>query len=173
MKRKLLLEGEWVDTGRWSQVTSPFDGSVVSEVALASPAEVERALAAAFHARRRLQTLSTGQRRELLLATAAGLQARSTEMAQLICDEAGKPLSAARTEVARAVETLSLAAGELATFGGEIVPVDFAPHQAGAECEVRRFPALGVVLWPESQARGGVPATLRHVISGSMGRHPS
>ncbi len=145
MKRKLLLEGQWVETGRWSNVTSPFDAHPVSEVAQASKAEVERALSAAFSARRRLQGLSTGQRREVLLGVAGRLQAASTEMAQLICEEAGKPINSARTEVNRAIETFTLAAAELARFGGEIVPVDFAAYQAGAECEVRRFPA-GVVV---------------------------
>ncbi|MFT3842316.1 MAG: aldehyde dehydrogenase family protein [Myxococcaceae bacterium] len=145
MKRKLLLDGQWVETGRWAAVVSPYDARLLNEVALASRGEVERALGVAWAGRKRLQNLSTGQRREVLIGTAARLQQRSTEMAQLISDESGKPITHARTEVARAVETLTLAAAELARFGGEIVPVDFAPHQAGAECEVRRFPA-GVVV---------------------------
>ena len=32
--RKLLLDGEWIETGEWLEVRSPYDGSVVGRVAL-------------------------------------------------------------------------------------------------------------------------------------------
>jgi acyl-CoA reductase-like NAD-dependent aldehyde dehydrogenase len=145
MDRKLLLNGSFSAGQAFADVKSPWNGRVIGRVAQASPAQVEQALAAAAAARPRLQAQSTGARRDLLTAIAAGLRARQTEIAEVICDEAGKPISLARLEVSRAIDTFTLAAAELSHFGGEIVPVDFASNQGGTECEIRRFPA-GVVV---------------------------
>src|SRR4051794_18374947 len=121
MDRKLLLAGQWLGAPS-AEVRSPFDGRVITKVAQASPAQAEESLAVAFAARHREQ--STGKRREVLTRIAAGLRARAEELARVICDEGGKPISAARVEVARAVETFTLAASELSTFGGRTLAVD-------------------------------------------------
>src|SRR6516225_9709404 len=123
MNRKLLLAGQWVGGGE-VEVRSPFDGRVVSNVAQATRAQADQALHTAFDARRRLQDQPAGKRRDVLTKIAAGLRARSEEIAKIICDEGGKPIAAARVEVARAVETFTLAASELATFGGRTLAVD-------------------------------------------------
>ena len=143
--RKLLVNGQWRAGQKAAAVTCPFDGRTVGQVAQASQADVEAALTAAFAARPRLQAQTAGARRDVLTAIAQGLRARQAELAEAICDEAGKPITLARVEVARAVETFTVAAAALSHFGGEIVPVDFSSAQAGTECEVRRFPA-GVVV---------------------------
>jgi acyl-CoA reductase-like NAD-dependent aldehyde dehydrogenase len=44
---KLLLAGEWIETGEWGEVKSPYDGSLVGRVALGDETTVERAVAAA------------------------------------------------------------------------------------------------------------------------------
>ena len=144
-ERKLFLEGSWQPGEGWAEVRSPYDGRSVSRVAQAGPAQVERALAAAVAGRARLQALSTGARRAVLQAVVAGLHARAEELAGLICDEAGKPLRAARSEVQRCIQTFGFAAAELASFGGRTLPVDFDAASEGYECETRRFPA-GVVV---------------------------
>jgi glyceraldehyde-3-phosphate dehydrogenase (NADP+) len=145
MNRKLFLKGEWVDGERASEVKNPFDASVVTVAAQASRAQALEALAFAHESRSRLQQQSTGKRREVLLRIAAGLSARADELAQLICHEAGKPLAQARVEVARAVETFTLAASELAAFGGRTLAVDMLANGQGVDCETKRFPA-GVVV---------------------------
>ena len=47
---KLLAAGEWVETGEWDEVLSPYDGSVVGRVALGDAALVDRAIEAAHAA---------------------------------------------------------------------------------------------------------------------------
>ena len=32
-ERKLLLDGEWIDTGEWQDVDSPYSGETVARVA--------------------------------------------------------------------------------------------------------------------------------------------
>ena len=46
-ERKLLLDGEWVETGEWHEVRSPYSGDVVGRVARAGAAETRRAIDAA------------------------------------------------------------------------------------------------------------------------------
>jgi acyl-CoA reductase-like NAD-dependent aldehyde dehydrogenase len=145
MARKLFLEGKWQDGVSSSTVRSPWDQRVLETVAQASKAQVERAVLFAQTGASRLQRLSSGQRREVLRRIAQGLVSHAQELAQVISAEAGKPITAARAEVARAIETFELAAAELSTFGGGVVPVDLTANAVGAEAEVRRFPA-GVVV---------------------------
>ena len=142
---RLFLQGEWVDTSRTAEVRAPWDGRLLRRVAQASSAQAEAALVFAEEARPRLQAQTTGSRRAVLEGIAAGLVARGRDFEELICQEAGKPRTLARTEVRRAVEVFRLAAAELTRFGGSVVPVDFNEATAGVECEVRRFPA-GVVV---------------------------
>ena len=42
---KLLAAGEWVQSGEWEEVRSPYDGSVVGRVAQGDAATVDRAVA--------------------------------------------------------------------------------------------------------------------------------
>jgi acyl-CoA reductase-like NAD-dependent aldehyde dehydrogenase len=143
--RKPYLAGAWADTPAVAEVRSPFDGRVVSRVGQVSAQGAEAALAFAFAHRAQVAAQSTQKRRAVLLGIVERLKARHEEMARLICDEAGKPVSAARTEVRRAVETFTLAASVLPYFGGQTLPVDLDAASEGYECETRRFPAGLVV----------------------------
>ncbi len=50
--RKLFVAGEWIETGEWLDVTSPYSGDVVGRVAKAGAAETRRAIDAAAEAMR-------------------------------------------------------------------------------------------------------------------------
>lgn len=145
MHRKLLVEGLWEEGAAPVEVRAPWDGRVVALIAQATESQIERALAFAFTQRRRVGAQSAGQRRAVLQGIVAGLAARAAEFTDAIRDEAGKPVAAARAEVARAIETFTLAAAELSRFGGGVVPMDLTANALGTEAEVRRFPA-GVVV---------------------------
>jgi acyl-CoA reductase-like NAD-dependent aldehyde dehydrogenase len=43
----LLLAGEWLQTGEWEEVASPYDGSAVGRVARGDATHVDRAAIAA------------------------------------------------------------------------------------------------------------------------------
>jgi acyl-CoA reductase-like NAD-dependent aldehyde dehydrogenase len=47
---KLLAAGEWIETGEWAEVKSPYDGTVVGRVAQADEALAGRAIEAAHEA---------------------------------------------------------------------------------------------------------------------------
>jgi acyl-CoA reductase-like NAD-dependent aldehyde dehydrogenase len=143
--RKLLLGGEWVDGAAKSAVRSPWNWHAVTEVAQASETQALHALEVASQARERVAGQTTAKRREVLFGIADRLRAGEAELVDAIVQEAGKPRGSALAEVRRAVETFTLAASELPSFGGRTFPVDLAAASAGYECETRRFPA-GVVV---------------------------
>jgi acyl-CoA reductase-like NAD-dependent aldehyde dehydrogenase len=126
-ERKLLIAGEWVETGEWQEVRSPYSGDVVGRVPKAGADDVRRAIDAAEEAMR--NPLPAHKRAEILVRVAGALGRRHDEVARLISDEAGKPMKAARIEAKRAMSTYTFAAVEARKLAGEMVPMDAA--QAG------------------------------------------
>ena len=52
VERKLLVGGEWVETGEWIEVRSPYDGALVGRVPRGGAARAREALDAAERAMR-------------------------------------------------------------------------------------------------------------------------
>ena len=142
LEKKLLLAGEWVETGDWVEVRSPFSGDVVGRVAKAGAAETRRAVDAAEAAMR--EPLPAHKRAEILVRVAGALGRRHEEAAQTIATEAGKPLKAARVEASRAMSTFTFAAVEARKLAGELVPMDASQAGAGKLAFTLRQP-IGVV----------------------------
>lgn len=76
---------------------------------------------------------------------AAALSERREELAQLITREAGKPIRDARLEVARAIQTFTVAAEEAKRIGGEVLPLDWMAGSENRWALIRRFP-IGPIL---------------------------
>jgi acyl-CoA reductase-like NAD-dependent aldehyde dehydrogenase len=141
-ERKLLIDGEWVETGNWLDVTSPYSGDVVGRVAKGGAAEARRAVDAAARA---LESPLPAHKRAEILVKVAGLLGRNHEqVARTISDEAGKPIKAARIEASRAMSTFTFAAVEARKLAGEMVPMDAAQAGEGKIAFTLRKP-IGVV----------------------------
>jgi acyl-CoA reductase-like NAD-dependent aldehyde dehydrogenase len=138
----LLIAGEWVETGEWQDVRSPYSGDVVGRVAKAGADETRRAIDAAEAAMR--EPLPAHKRAEILVRVAGGLGRRHEEVARLISDEAGKPLKAAKIEASRAMSTYTFSAVEARKLAGEVVPMDAAQAGEGKLGFTLRTP-IGVV----------------------------
>src|SRR6476659_1785221 len=141
-ERKLLLDGEWIETGEWFDVASPYDGSVVARVAKAGASETRAAVDAAERAMR--EPLPAHKRAEILVRVAGALGRRADEAARQIAAESGKPLKAARVEVARAMSTYTMAAVEARKLAGEMIPMDASQAGEGKLAFTMRLP-IGVV----------------------------
>jgi len=126
-ERRLYLDGEWIETGEWLDVRSPYSGDVVGRVAKGGAAETRRAIDAAERASG--APLPAHKRAEILVRIAGMLGRRHDEAAHVISSEAGKPMKASRVEARRAMSTYTFAAVEARTLAGEMVPMDAA--QAG------------------------------------------
>jgi acyl-CoA reductase-like NAD-dependent aldehyde dehydrogenase len=138
----LLIGGERVETGDWTEVTSPYSGEVVGRIAKGGAAETKRALDAAAAALE--SPLPAHERARILDATAHLLEERQEEAAQLISAEAGKPLKAARVEAQRAVSTYTFAAVEARKLSGETIPMDASPAGEGKLAFTMRLP-IGLI----------------------------
>jgi len=141
-ERKLLLDGEWIETGEWHEVRSPYSGEVVARVPQAGAAHARQAVDAA--ARVLASPLPAHERAAILDRVAALLRERADEVAQTICAEAGKPMKAARVEADRAVSTFTMAAVEARRLAGDVVPMDASPAGVGKVAYTMRVP-IGVV----------------------------
>ncbi len=140
--RKLLIDGDWVETGDWIEVRSPYSGDVVGRAAKAGREEARLAVDAAERAMR--DPLPAHRRAEILARVAELLQERHDDVARTICAEAGKPMKAARVEAARAVSTYTMAAVEARKLAGEVVPMDASQAGEGKLAFTLRLP-IGVV----------------------------
>jgi acyl-CoA reductase-like NAD-dependent aldehyde dehydrogenase len=141
-ERRLFVGGEWIETGDWLEVRSPYSGDVVGRVAKAGAGEARRAVDAAEQAMR--EPLAAHTRAEILVRVAAALGRRHEEVSRLISDEAGKPLKAARVEASRAMSTYTFAAVEARKLAGDVVPMDAAQAGEGKLAFTLRRP-IGIV----------------------------
>jgi acyl-CoA reductase-like NAD-dependent aldehyde dehydrogenase len=141
-EKRLLIGGEWIETGDWTEVRSPYSGDVVGRVAKAGAREACQAVDAAEKAMR--EPLPAHKRAEILVKVAAALGRRHDEVARLISDEAGKPMKAARVEAQRAMSTYTFAAVEARKLAGEMIPMDAAQAGTGKLAFTLRQP-IGIV----------------------------
>jgi acyl-CoA reductase-like NAD-dependent aldehyde dehydrogenase len=141
-ERKLFIDGDWVETGEWLEVRSPYSGEVVGRVARGGADETRRALDAADRA---LQNpLPAHKRAEILVKVAGLIGRRHEEVARTISEEAGKPIKTARVEASRAMSTYTFAAVEARKLAGELVPMDAAQAGEGKLAFTVRRP-IGIV----------------------------
>jgi len=140
----LIIAGE-ERAGQPAEIRSPYDGRVVGVAHRGTFADAQDAVAAADAAFAHTRRLPAWRRAEILANLAAILREREEQFAQLICDEAGKPIKAARVEAARAVNTITVAAEEAKRIGGEALALDWLPTAESRKAITWRFP-IGPVL---------------------------
>ena len=120
---KLYVAGEWMQTGDWSEVKSPYDGSLIGRVPKGDAALIDKATRAAADSF--AEANFPQHERATVLDRAAHLAAeREDELALTIAAEAGKPIKTARAEAQRCVSTLEFSAAEVRTLAGEMVPME-------------------------------------------------
>jgi acyl-CoA reductase-like NAD-dependent aldehyde dehydrogenase len=141
-ERKLLLDGEWIETGEWHEVRSPYSGEPVGRVPQATAEHARRAVDAAAGALG--EPLPAHRRAEILDGVAALLRDRHDVVASTISAVGGKPMKAARVEAERAVSTFTMAAVEARRLAGDVVPMDASAAGAGKVAYTLRVP-IGVV----------------------------
>lgn len=129
--RKLLLAGEWRDAEESFEVSSPYSGERIAEVASAAEGSFAEALGAAELAAKKMRDLPRFRISAGLKKISEGITDRADELTRTIALESAKPLIYARGEVQRAVATFAWAAGEAERFSGEMVPLDTQPNGKG------------------------------------------
>lgn len=125
-------------------IKSPFDGRPVTEAAFGTPDLLETALAAATRMRPRVAALPARERAEILERLSHLVIESREELALMLSEEAGKPITLARGEADRCAETIADAAACARRPASEWLPFDGTAAGVHRHGVLRRFP-IGVV----------------------------
>lgn len=142
-----LINGkEYKGNGRTLyEVNNPYNGELVGSVEFATEEDLFLAIETAQQVfEQTMKRMPAHQRSTILRKSADLLESRGTEFAQLLCQEAGKPIRDAHGEVGRAVQVLRFASEETKRNDGELIKMDSAVGGEGRIGFAKRIP-VGVV----------------------------
>jgi acyl-CoA reductase-like NAD-dependent aldehyde dehydrogenase len=109
------------------EVHSPATGELLGEMPVASPEQVDAAIAAAQDGARAMAAMPAHERAALLARIADGIAARSEELAGLLAAENGKPIRQTRGEVEAAIRIFRGSGEEAKRLFGRQIPLDAVP----------------------------------------------
>lgn len=128
------------------EVREKYSGELVTRVALADEATIDRAIGHAAAAAPAMAALGAYERQQVLDHCIGRFRERADELARGLCLEAGKPIRDARAEVGRLIDTFRVAAEESTRIHGEVLPLDITPRAKGYRGMTRRVPVGPVSL---------------------------
>ncbi|MCA1055196.1 aldehyde dehydrogenase family protein [Rossellomorea aquimaris] len=141
-KYGLFVEGQWKETSKRDSVFDKYSGNVIGTVSVSMKEDVDAAVESAKKAVK--VPFSPYERYTVLKRAAEGLMDRQEELAVILAEEVGKPISESRGEVARAAQTLEISAEEAKRIHGEGIPVEAAPGSENRQAYTKRVP-VGVI----------------------------
>jgi len=127
MQTQLFIGGQFVASATEETVPSlnPHDNSVIAQVAMAGPADIDRAFAAASAAYPKWSRLAAMERGRLLLKLADAIEAHAEALARLESLDTGHPLRDTRgLDVPRTAVTFRYFGGMADKFEGSVIPVE-------------------------------------------------
>jgi acyl-CoA reductase-like NAD-dependent aldehyde dehydrogenase len=129
----MYIDGSWVNSenGETLQAVNPATSEVLDHFPKATREDARKAIDAAVDARSKAEEMTAYDRSKILLKVAQMLEQRSNEMAKLIAQNVGKPISDAEAETARAALTLTFASEEAKRLYGQTIPLDSHPFPPG------------------------------------------
>ncbi|HEX2640640.1 MAG TPA: aldehyde dehydrogenase family protein, partial [Pyrinomonadaceae bacterium] len=140
-KTRNYYGGKFADSsaGEWLDVTSPLDGSLLSQVPMSTTAELDAAVESAKTAFAGWSAMPIKERVQIFFRYRSLLEKYSEELTALISEENGKTHDEAKAEVDKSIELTEFACSMPQLVSGEILEVS-----KGVECRIDRFP-VGVV----------------------------
>ena len=126
-------------------VTKAYDGQPIDEAALTGWDMLDGMLETATALHRQQAALPAHRRIEILQVLADDMEGEAEAYAVLIAQEGGKPLADARVEVARAINGVRLAIGEIEHHGGRELPMGLSAAGDGRIAFTRKHPIGPVV----------------------------
>jgi succinate-semialdehyde dehydrogenase/glutarate-semialdehyde dehydrogenase len=152
---RLFIGGEWrsAEGGKTLGVEDPSTGSVLCEVADASPADGVAALEAAVAAQAEWAAYAPRERGEILRRTYELMTSRADDLALLMTLEMGKPVAESKAEIAYAAEFFRWFAEEAVRIEGGY---QVAPNGKGRVLVMRQpvGPCLLITPWNFPAAMG-------------------
>jgi len=145
MEAKIFFGSTEATKENLSERKSPYSGEVVSTAPVCDAEDAKKALQIAQEAAKFAKKSTLAQRCSWLLDVAQKLREQKEDIAKTITDEVGKPITYARIEVERCIETITLSAETMRTMGGETINTDAMPSGKKTMAFFRREP-VGVVV---------------------------
>ncbi len=140
MAKDAFINNHWIQgKGSSFEVKDKYSGATIQTVCNLNGEQIESVIQTSLLAYKENLSASSGERSSWLNELADLLQEHHNEFVQLIVQEAGKPMGYSKAEVDRCISTLRIASREALTFGGEMVPMDFA-NGTGKTAYTGRFP---------------------------------
>ena len=139
-----FIPGAAVAATSHTEFRRPQDGAVTGRIGEAGPDGVDAAVTSAGEAFRAHRKAPLVTRVEWLKAAAKAVRANAAELAELICEDVGKPIRMARFEANRGAEFIEACAAAAPQLKGEVLSLDAAAAGAGLIGMTRRVP-FGVV----------------------------
>ncbi|POB11296.1 NAD-dependent succinate-semialdehyde dehydrogenase [Sulfobacillus sp. hq2] len=127
-KARLYIGGEWTEAaaGTYFDVVNPATEQVIARVPDAGPQDMRRAIDAALAVQASWADAPAAERAQILLRAAQSMRAQLEDLARLMTEEEGKPLSESRGEIAYAASFFEWFAEEAKRVYGEIIPANSA-----------------------------------------------
>lgn len=122
------------------EVRNKYNGGLIAAVPLADEAMIGEAIAKAVKATKPMREMPPYVRQKILNQAATRFKERFDELADLLCEEAGKPIKDARGEVIRLVETFRIAATESVREKGEVLTLEISERSKGYRGFAKRVP---------------------------------
>ena len=132
------------DNSSYIERINPYSSKVVSKAVICTADDTLRALKIAQTASKQTKASTIAQRVAWLEDVALKLQQNKEDIAQTLCDEVGKPITFARIEVDRCIETVKLSAHAMIALDGHTINTDAMPSGKKTTAFYRREP-VGVV----------------------------
>jgi acyl-CoA reductase-like NAD-dependent aldehyde dehydrogenase len=145
MDAKIFFGSQEAVKEEWSERYSPYSGELVSRAPICNEEDAKKALQIAKDAAKFAKKSPLAQRCSWLLDVAQKLRENKEDIAKTITDEVGKPITYARIEVERCIETITLSAETMRTMGGETINTDAFASGKKTMAFFRRDP-VGVVV---------------------------
>jgi lactaldehyde dehydrogenase len=126
---QMLIDSEWCDAeeGMVREVKNPASGETIDKVPESSNIDVERAVAAAQQAKKRMYRTPAHKRASVLFNTANAMEEKSEELARMLATENGKPIRQTREEIAAAVRIFRGFGEEAKRVFGRASSMDMVP----------------------------------------------
>ena len=127
----LMIDGVWTPSadGRRMDVIDPATEEIIDAVPIATPADLDRALAAADRAWRAWRDVDAWTRSATIRRVAWVIRERAESIAAILTAEQGKPLAEARGEVVAAADQFDWYADEARRIYGRVVDGHSTAHR--------------------------------------------
>jgi len=143
---RLFIDGEWVKSrrGKTLPVDTPIDDSVIARVQAASKEDVDKAIEAAYKARKLIRDIPAIDRIDILNRARHMIEDKREDFVGTLALEAGKTSSSALGEVRASLGRIKMTMEEARSIFGEYLPGDWSEDTMAKFALVIHEP-LGVV----------------------------